>query len=125
MGAGETGQWVPTTSQGRIRITTTRALRGADEMENLLDELEREMQELKARSLTDFALLRCLVGVLPTGELAALKLTFAKLAEDLTVKFMYGSWDEATNQAVQARGELWMGVMSQELQARDVRQPTL
>lgn len=88
-------------------------------MESRIETIERELQEMKARSLADFALLRCLVGVLPTGELAALKLTFDKLAEDLAVRFMYGSWSEATNEAVSARCEEWLRAMAQELQERN------
>lgn len=87
-------------------------------MEQHVEELERETQEAKARAMANFALLRCLVGVLPTSELAALERTFAKLAEELTVKFMYDSWSESTNQIAAASYEDWVDVMRKELQAR-------
>lgn len=87
-------------------------------METRLAELEQESQEIKARAMANFALQRCLVAVLPTGELAALERTFSKLAEELMVKFMYGSFSEATNQAAAASYEDWLGAIRKELQAR-------
>lgn len=92
-------------------------------MEARLEEVERETQEMKARAMANFALLRCLVGVLPTNQLAGLEQTFAKVAEQLVVEFMYGSWSETTNEVASASYEDWLQVMRRELEARRAASP--
>lgn len=88
-------------------------------MNEKIETMERELQELKARSLADAALLHCVAIVLPTEQLRALERTYRKLAEELTVKFIYGPWSESSSQAVAAKCEHWRGVLTAELQARE------
>ncbi|MDR6886109.1 MULTISPECIES: hypothetical protein [Variovorax] len=87
-------------------------------MEQRIDLLEQEAEGAKARAMANFALLRSLVAVLPSRELAALERTFDDLSEQLTIQFMYASWSEATNEIAAASYEDWLDVMRTELKAR-------
>lgn len=90
-------------------------------MENRLMALEKEVQQMKARQVADLAVLDSLVRVLPTAQLQVLLKTFAPLAEDLKVEFIYGSWSEDAHQAVSAKLQNWQETMTNELQARDAK----
>ena len=87
-------------------------------MEKRLEALEKEVQQLKARHLADLALLDTLVRTLPTAQLQVVNDTFAPLAEELNVKFIYGPWSEVESEVASTKLQAWKKVLQEELQAR-------
>jgi len=85
-----------------------------------LEELEKEVQQIKARAAADTAFLRCAIFTLNTAQLRGAKLTMEKLAEDMTVKllFMPGASD-AANHAFDDRKQFWLDALQAEIAARD------
>lgn len=94
------------------------SLAKAPAMEKRVEELERELHALKARSTADGALLQCITHLLPTTELNAARPMFAKVTEEMNVQFIYGPWPEAGAQAFAARCEGWIATMDAVLEAR-------
>lgn len=84
------------------------------------EELEKEVQELKARSAADTAFLRCAIFTLSTEQLRGAKLTMDKLSEDMSVKLLYmSSASDIANQTFGARTQFWLDALQAELSARN------
>jgi hypothetical protein len=85
-----------------------------------LQELEKQVQELQARSTANIAFLRCAIFTLSTPQLRGTKETLEKLAEDMSVKLLYmgGASDDA-NHAFEAQKKFWFDALASEISARE------
>ena len=84
------------------------------------EELEKEIQEIKARAMADTAFLRCAIFTLSTAQLRGTKLTIDKLAEDLSVKLLYmGNASDTANHVFEDRKKFWLDALQAEIAARD------
>lgn len=84
------------------------------------EELEKEVQQLKARATADLAFLRCAIFTLSTAQLRGTKLSMDKLAEDLSVKLLYlPTASDSGNHAFEERKKFWLDALQAEIEARD------
>jgi hypothetical protein len=84
------------------------------------EELEQEVQELKARAAADTAFLRCAIFTMSTMQLGGAKQALDELAEDMTVKLLYmRSVSDKANQAFEERKRFWLDALREEVAARD------
>lgn len=84
------------------------------------EELEKEVQELKARAAADSAFLRCAIFTLGTSQLRDTKLTMDRLAEDMSVKLLYmQSASDTANYAFEEKKKFWLDALQAEIEARD------
>jgi hypothetical protein len=84
------------------------------------EELEKEVNEMKARATADLAFLRCAVFTLSTQQLRGTELTLGKLAEEMAVKLLYReSVSDPENHAFEERKQFWLDALRAEVAARD------
>ncbi len=84
------------------------------------EELEQEVQELKARATADTAFLRCAIFTLSTAQLRGTKLTMDKLAEDMSVRLLYmPNASDTANHTFEDRKSFWLDALQAEIAARD------
>lgn len=84
-----------------------------------LQELEIQVQELRARSAADLAFLRCAFFTLTTMQLKCTKATLENLAEDMSVKLLYmGAASDEANHAFQERKKFWLAALDNEISTR-------
>lgn len=85
-----------------------------------LEELEKQVQELRARATADTAFLRCAIFTLNTAQLRGTKWTLDRLGEDMSVKllYMWSASDEA-NHAFEERKKFWLDALDAEISARE------
>lgn len=85
-----------------------------------LEELEKEVSEIKARSAADLAFIRCAMFTLSTAQLRGVELTMSKLSEDMTVRLLYmSSASDTANNAFDERRKFWLDALQAEVTARD------
>ena len=87
-----------------------------------LEELEREVQGLKARAAADTAFLRCLLFSASTEQLQGAQQTLATVGEDMAVRllFMPNVSDTASEEFDQRR-RFWLGELEAEIEGRSRR----
>lgn len=84
-----------------------------------LEELEKEVSEIKARSAADLAFIRCAMFTLSTAQLRVAELTMSKLSEDMTVRLLYmSSASDTANTAFDERRKFWLDALHAEITAR-------
>ena len=85
-----------------------------------LEELERELSEIKARASADLALLRSAVFTLSTEQLRGTEQMMSKLAEEMAVKLLYReNVSDPANHAFGERKRFWLAELQAEIAARD------
>lgn len=85
-----------------------------------LEELEKEVAEIKARATADSALLRSALFTLSTAQLRGAEITLAKLAEDVSVKLLYANYvPDVANHIFEDRNKFWLDALRAEIAARD------
>lgn len=84
-----------------------------------LEDLHKELQELKARAAADTAFLRCAIFTLGTPQLRGACLAMANLFEEMSVKLLYmqNASDQA-NHAFNERKKFWLDALEAEIAAR-------
>lgn len=89
-----------------------------------LQELEAEVQKIKARAAADTAFIRCAIFTLGTEQLRSTIATMDSLAESMAVglMFMRSASDEA-NHEFEARRRFWTDALRSEIAARDSAGP--
>lgn len=89
-----------------------------------LQELEIEVQKIKARSAADTAFIRCAMFTLGTEQLRSTIVVLESLAESMAVglMFMKSASDEA-NHEFEARRNFWIDALRSEIAARDSAEP--
>lgn len=84
------------------------------------EELENEVNEIKARAAADLAFLRCAMFTLSVAQLRGAEITMNNLAEDMTVKLLYmQSASDTANHAFEDRKKFWLDALQAEIAARD------
>lgn len=85
-----------------------------------LEELEKEIQGVKARAMADTAFLRCAIFTLSTSQLRGTKHAIERLAEDLSVKLLYmENASDTANHMFEDRKAFWLDALKAEIAARD------
>lgn len=85
-----------------------------------LEELEKEVTELKARATADLAFLRCAIFTLSAEQLRGTMQVMNKLAEELAVKLLYRqNVTDTANHAFEDRKKFWLDALQAEVAARD------
>lgn len=83
-----------------------------------IEELKLEIEKMRARSIADMAFLHCTVLTLSTPQLRGGAQTMAKVAEELTVKFLYRVDSDAVTATYEERKKYWLDALQAEIAAR-------
>lgn len=85
-----------------------------------IEQLEKEVQELKARAAADTAFLRCAIFTLSTAQMRGAQMALDRLSEDMAVSLLYmSSASDAANHAFEEQKKFWLDALQAEIAARD------